>query len=115
MSTKHDPRPVAGLQPVSSKPGSHATGKRVVGRPWPKGVSGNPSGKRQGTVSLASALKRELTPANASAIARRLIGMARRGNLQAIKLCFERLDGVALEERLEKLEAVFEQREVRSL
>lgn len=63
------------------------------GHKWKKGQSGNPSGRRKGTVSLTAALKRTLTPKTLNAIARKLERMALAGDAQAIKLIWERLDG----------------------
>jgi hypothetical protein len=34
--------------------------QRIIGRPFPKGVSGNPAGKPKGTFSLLTILKKEL-------------------------------------------------------
>jgi hypothetical protein len=77
----------AGLQRVSSRP------RKVVGRPFPKGVSGNPSGKRKGTVSLTASLKRLLSRDDAERIAKRLVALAKAGDLQAVKLLLDRIDG----------------------
>ena len=62
---------------------------------WQKGQSGNPAGKRKGTVSLASALQRLLTkePEKLEAVARTLVDGAIAGDISACRLLFERLDG----------------------
>lgn len=62
---------------------------------WKKGVSGNPVGKRKGTVSLAAALQRLLTkePEKLEAVARTLVDSAIAGDVSAARLLFERLDG----------------------
>lgn len=69
--------------------------QRVPGKPWPKGVSGNPSGKRKGSVSLTAAIKRILIaePEQVEAIARTLIRGAIAGDVQMARLLFERVDG----------------------
>lgn len=63
--------------------------------PWPKGQSGNPSGKRKGTVSLAAAVKRLLLsePQLVDDVARTIVNAAVAGDLGAARLLFERLDG----------------------
>ncbi len=76
----------AGLQ----HPGSKA--KRIIGKPWVKGQSGNPSGKRSGSVSPTAALRREMSRADAERIARKLVTAARAGDLGAAKIIFDRLD-----------------------
>lgn len=62
---------------------------------WKKGQSGNPAGKRKGSVSLASALQRLLLnePAKLESIARTLVDAAIAGDVSAARLLFERLDG----------------------
>jgi len=76
------PTPTAQEQRENSKP---------PGRPWPKGVSGNPGGRRKGAVSLKAALTRALTKADADAIARKLIDGAKAGNTAAAKLLLNHL------------------------
>jgi hypothetical protein len=77
----------AGSQHQSSK--RH----RVVGRPFKPGQSGNPSGRRKGTVSVAACLKRLLSKPDAEKICRKLIEQAKAGDLQAVRLLLDRLDG----------------------
>jgi len=64
----------------------------ITGKGFMPGQSGNPSGKRAGTVSPTAALRRALTRADAELIAQRVIALARRGDAQALKLLFDRLD-----------------------
>ena len=66
-------------------------------RPWPKGVSGNPSGRSAKAV-LSDAIRRELEAKsgrsdNATHIARRLVTMAKAGNLTAIEIIADRVEG----------------------
>jgi len=65
------------------------------GRKWVKGESGNPAGKRKGTVSLAAALKRLLLkePHLVDQIARTLVDGALAGDVSMARLLFERVDG----------------------
>jgi hypothetical protein len=64
-------------------------------RRWKKGQSGNPAGKRKGTVSLASALQRLLIkePSRLESICKTLCDAAAAGDVSAARLLFERLDG----------------------
>src|SRR5262249_39682909 len=75
----------AGLQPKSSQ-------KAPWGRPFKPGVSGNPSGKRRGSVSPTAALRRSLTRRDAEQIARKLIAKAKSGDAACLKILFDRLD-----------------------
>ena len=62
---------------------------------WKPGQSGNPAGRRKGSVSLASALQKLLLkePAKLESIARTLVDSAIAGDVSAARLLFERLDG----------------------
>ena len=62
---------------------------------WQKGQSGNPAGRRKGSVSLAAALQRLLIkePDRLESIARTLVDAAIAGDVSAARLLFERLDG----------------------
>ena len=62
---------------------------------WKKGVSGNPAGRRKGSVSLAAALQRLLLnePDKLESVARTLVDAAIAGDVSAARLLFERLDG----------------------
>jgi len=64
-------------------------------RRWKKGQSGNPAGRRKGSVSLAAALQRLLTkePEKLESVARTLADAAIAGDVSAARLLFERLDG----------------------
>lgn len=80
---KNDKKQDVGLQRESNagkKPGG------VTGKGFMPGKSGNPSGRRKGSVSLLAAMKRELTHESAGDIARKVIRMAKAGNLEAAKL-----------------------------
>jgi hypothetical protein len=82
----------------------------VTGKGFRPGKSGNPCGKRKGTVSLAAALARSLTRKDAKAICRKLISLGKRGDVPALKLLFDRLDTVDIEQRIFELEQKLEQR-----
>ncbi len=76
----------------------------ITGKGFRPGQSGNPSGKRKGSVSLAAALARSLTKKDAQAICRKLISLGKRGDVPALKLLFDRLDDLEMEERITALE-----------
>ena len=62
---------------------------------WKPGQSGNPAGRRKGSVSLAAALQKLLVkePDKLESIARTLVDSAIAGDVSAARLLFERLDG----------------------
>ena len=68
-----------------------------------KGQSGNPGGKPKGTISIVHLLLRKLkdkTPdgkKNADAVAEQLISLALSGDLDAIKVILDRVDGKVVE------------------
>jgi len=73
--------------------------------PWVKGQSGNPKGSPKKARAMANALRaalREKTPDGETkrrAIACKLADMALAGDLDAIKLIYERMDGKVPEVR----------------
>ena len=68
---------------------------QVAAYKWKKGVSGNPAGRRKGSVSLAAALQKLLLkePEKLESVARTLVDAAIAGDVSAARLLFERLDG----------------------
>jgi hypothetical protein len=93
--------------PVISNDSSN--GKRLggcTGKGWQPGQSGNVRGRRPGGASLTAALRRTLTREDAEEIARKLVALAKSGDLRAVQILFERLDAVEVERRLADLEAV---------
>jgi hypothetical protein len=71
-----------------------AARKRGPGRPFVKGVSGNPGGRR--TPLFTQALQGKLTAARAERIAEQVLALAEAGDLEAIKLAWDRLEGKAV-------------------
>lgn len=69
--------------------------KQQVGRPFKKGQSGNPKGRPKGTFSLTTELKKQLAenPSAKEAIIERVLDMAVDGDLDAVKMVWERTDG----------------------
>lgn len=66
---------------------------------WKKGQSGNPGGRAKKALSLVYELEKLLRgrgpegEAERRTVARKLIELAKAGNLEAIKYCFDRMDG----------------------
>ena len=67
-------------------------GRKVVGRPWPKGVSGNPAGRPDGALSRKTIHVRQLL--DAEAVIAKLIELALAGDVAAIKIVMDRISPV---------------------
>ncbi len=66
------------------------------GNRFQKGVSGNPLGKTKSAL-LTDAVRRQLADSSdLEAIAKALIGKATEGDLEAVKIIFDRLEGKAV-------------------
>jgi hypothetical protein len=64
---------------------------RGPGRPFAKGVSGNPAGRAPGSRNKATEMAQALLDGQADAIVQKCIELAIEGHPAAIKLCLERL------------------------
>jgi uncharacterized protein DUF5681 len=64
---------------------------RGPGRPFAKGVSGNPAGRPIGSRNAATEMAQALLDGEADALVRRCVELALEGNPAAMKLCLERL------------------------
>jgi len=67
------------------------TGEKQRGRPFPKGQSGNPKGRPQGSRNKATIAALELLEGEAENLTRKAVTMALKGDTTALKLCIERL------------------------
>lgn len=67
--------------------------QQVRGKPFPKGVSGNPKGKPKGTVHLSTILQKSLQNGSGYAIVNKVVEMAKSGNIKAIELVWSRIEG----------------------
>ena len=65
--------------------------RRGPGRPFTKGVSGNPAGRPAGSRNAATEMAQALLDGEADALVRRCVELALDGNPAAMKLCLERL------------------------
>ncbi len=65
--------------------------KKQRGRPFPKGVSGNPSGKPKGTRHRATQLAEALLDGQTEELIKKCVEMAMGGDGAAMKLCLDRL------------------------
>jgi Family of unknown function (DUF5681) len=65
--------------------------KPVRGRPFQKGVSGNPAGKPKGTRNRATLLAEALLDGQAEALAQKAVEIALTGNVSCIRFCLDRL------------------------
>lgn len=65
--------------------------RRGPGRPFAKGVSGNPAGRPAGSRNTATEMAQALLNGEAEALVRRCVELALDGNPAALKLCLERL------------------------
>ncbi len=59
--------------------------------PFQKGQSGNPAGRPRGSRNRASALVHDLLEGEAEDLARKVIAMAKEGDLGAMRLCMDRI------------------------
>ena len=66
------------------------TGKQR-GRPFQKGCSGNPQGRPLGARNAATVIAEQLLDGEAEAITRKVIELAKQGDLTALRLCLDRL------------------------
>ena len=64
---------------------------RVPGRPFEKGRSGNPGGRRQGSRNKATLAAAALLAGESEALTRKAVEMALAGDPTAMRLCMERV------------------------
>src|SRR5437016_7013227 len=65
--------------------------EQVRGRPFPKGRSGNPAGRRFGSRNRATMAALELLAGEAEALTRKAVEAALAGDPTAMRLCLERI------------------------
>ena len=67
------------------------TEKNQRGRPFPKGKSGNPAGRPQGSRNKATLAALNLLEGEAEKLTRKAVSLALKGDTTALKLCISRL------------------------
>ena len=65
--------------------------QRGKGKPFQPGQSGNPAGKPPGAKNKATRLAQSLLDGEEEALVRKVIELAKGGDLQALKVCLDRL------------------------
>lgn len=75
--------------------------RKARGRPFAKGVSGNPAGRPKGVLNRSSRVAALLFENESQEIARKAVALAKAGDMQAIRLILERLIPVARERSIE--------------
>lgn len=75
--------------------------RKAGGRPFAKGVSGNPAGRPKGALNRSSRVAALLFENESQEIARKAVALAKAGDMQAIRLILERLIPVARERSIE--------------
>ena len=81
----------AGFDPMSADAAASTGQKQPRGKPWPKGVSGNPKGRKLGSRHRASIAAAALLDGDAEALTRKAVEMALEGDTTALRLCLERI------------------------
>ena len=67
------------------------TAKKQRGKPFAKGVSGNPAGRPPGLRNKATMAAQRLLDGEAEALTRKAVELALQGNMAALRLCLERI------------------------
>jgi hypothetical protein len=65
--------------------------RKVPGRPFQKGRSGNPAGRKPGSRNRKTLLAQQLMDGEGEALVRKVIAMALEGDPTALKLCIDRV------------------------
>lgn len=76
---------------MSDKPGAENSARTQRGRPFLPGQSGNPAGKPKGTRNRTTRAVEVLLDGDAEALTRKLIDVAKSGDVTAMRLCFDRI------------------------
>ncbi|UQD95229.1 DUF5681 domain-containing protein [Bradyrhizobium japonicum] len=76
---------------VAANAEPEAAPKKLRGRPFPKGLSGNPAGKRPGTRHRATVLAEQLLSADLKAVVAKVVRKAKAGDMGAARLILDRV------------------------
>jgi hypothetical protein len=72
-------------------PAVEKTAAKQRGKPFRKGVSGNPDGRPSGSRNKTTIAVENLLDGEAEALTRKAIELAKRGDMAALSLCLERI------------------------
>lgn len=75
--------------------------RKPGGRPFAKGVSGNPAGRPKGALSRSTRVAAAFLQGEAEALARKAVELALAGDVTALRVCLERLIPPARERPIE--------------
>lgn len=78
-------------EPLLSSLAAANTDQKQRGRPFQKGVSGNPSGKKPGTRNHASRLVEMMMAGDVEEITQKVISAAKNGDLTAARIVLDRI------------------------
>lgn len=67
------------------------TNQKQRGKPFQKGVSGNPSGRPQGSRNKATIAALTLIEGESKALVRKAVELALNGDIQALRICLDRI------------------------
>ena len=67
------------------------TGEKQAGGRFPRGVSGNPAGRPQGALNKTTLACQALLEGESEAITRKAVELAKKGDIQALRLCLDRI------------------------
>ncbi len=67
------------------------TARKQRGQPFPKGVSGNPNGRPRSARNRTTRACQELLEGESEAITRKAVELAKKGGIQALRLCLDRI------------------------
>jgi hypothetical protein len=67
------------------------TANKQRGRPFLKGVSGNPQGRPQGALNQTTRAAQAILDGEGEILTRKAVELAQAGNVMALKMCLERL------------------------
>jgi hypothetical protein len=67
------------------------TASKQRGRPFPRGVSGNPRGRPRGARNAATIIAEQLLDGEVETLTRKAIEKAKRGDIVALRLCLDRI------------------------
>jgi Family of unknown function (DUF5681) len=76
---------------MSKIPSTQKSQRRVRGRPFAKGQSGNPAGRRPGCRNKATRAAELLLDGEAEALIRKAVELALGGDLLALRICLDRI------------------------